>query len=105
MPKWQSLYSKNDMSNLDPNTPLFKLTLQELKTELMEEIQKQFLAFFPKKKYEYGIKGLAKILGCSRAKASKIKNSGVIDEAIFQNGKIIVIDIEKALQLLDKNKE
>ncbi len=91
------------MSNLDPNTPLFKLTLQELKTELMEEIQKQFLS--PKNKYEYGIKGLAKILGCSRSTANKIKKSGVIDEAIFQNGKLIVIDREKALQLLNKNKE
>ena len=93
------------MNNLDPNTPLFKLTLQELKAELRVEIQNQFSTLFPKKKYEYGIKGLAKILGCSRAKASKIKNSGIIDEAIFQNGKIIVIDIEKALELLNKNKE
>ncbi|EKY07783.1 DUF3853 family protein [Capnocytophaga sp. oral taxon 380] len=93
------------MNNLDPNTPLFKLTLQELKSELMEEFQSQFLTLLSKKKYEYGIKGLAKILGCSRAKASKIKNSGVINEAIFQNGKIIIIDIEKALGLLNKNKE
>lgn len=93
------------MNNLDPNTPLFKLTLQELKSELMEEFQSQFLTLLSKKKYEYGIKGLAKILGCSRAKASKIKNSGVINEAIFQNGKIIIIDIEKALRLLNKNKE
>lgn len=105
MLKWQSPYSKNVMSKLDPNTPLFKLTLQELKAELMEEIQKQILTLFPKKKYEYGIKGLAKILGCSRTKASKIKNSGIIDEAIFQNGKIIIIEIEKALELLNKNKE
>ena len=93
------------MNNLDPNTPLFKLTLQELKSELMEEFQSQFLTLLSKKKYEYGIKGLSKILGCSRAKASKIKNSGVINEAIFQNGKIIIIDIEKALGLLNKNKE
>ena len=27
------------MNNLDPNTPLFKLTLQELKSELIVEIQ------------------------------------------------------------------
>ena len=35
------------------------------------------------KKYEYGIKGIAKIFGCSRDKAQKIKNSGDIDEAIL----------------------
>lgn len=37
------------MNNLDPNTPLFKLTLQELKSELIVEIQNQFSTLFPKK--------------------------------------------------------
>jgi len=62
---------------------------------------------FPKKltsenKYEYGLKGLAKILGCSVSKASEIKSSGILDEAIIQNGNIIIIDKEKALQLFAK---
>ena len=57
------------------------------------------------KKYEYGLKGLAKILGCSRSTASKIKSSGILDEAICQNGKLIIIDKEKALELLKKSKE
>lgn len=53
-------------------------------------------------KYEYGLKGLAKILGCSVSKASEIKSSGILDEAIIQNGNIIIIDKEKALQLFAK---
>ena len=74
---------------------LWELTIDEFK-ELQFEITKE-------KSYEYGIKGLAKILGCSRSKAYNIKASGIIDEAIFQNGKMMVIDVEKTLRLLSEN--
>ena len=74
---------------------LWELTIDEFK-ELQFEITKE-------KSYEYGIKGLAKILGCSRSKAYNIKASGIIDDAIFQNGKMMVIDVEKTLRLLSEN--
>ncbi|WP_297984880.1 DUF3853 family protein [uncultured Chryseobacterium sp.] len=74
---------------------LWELTIDEFK-ELQREISKE-------KTYEYGIKGLAKILGCSRSKAYNIKASGILDDAIFQNGRMMVIDVEKALRLLSKN--
>ena len=74
---------------------LWELTIDEFK-ELQFEITKE-------KSYEYGIKGLAKILGCSRSKAYNIKASGIIDEAIFQNGKMMVIDEEKTHRLLSEN--
>lgn len=41
-----------------------------------------------------------KIKGCSRATASKIKSSGIIDDAISQVGNLIVIDKFKALKLI-----
>lgn len=75
---------------------LWQLTVDEYK-DLHQELKKE-------KQYEHGIKGLAKILGVSRAKAYNIKASGILDGAIFQNGKIIVIDVEKALRLFaEKN--
>ncbi|MDN5396539.1 MAG: DUF3853 family protein, partial [Chryseobacterium sp.] len=40
-----------------------------------------------------------KMLGCSISKASEIKSSGLLDDAIIQNGNIIIIDKEKALAL------
>lgn len=58
---------------------------------------------FTDKKYVYGLNGLAKLLGCGRTKAQEIKNSGKIDEAIYQAGRKIVIDSEKALELLQDN--
>lgn len=59
---------------------------------------------FTEKKYVYGINGLANLLGCGRTKAQEIKSSGQIDQAIYQSGKTIVIDSEKALQLLKTNR-
>ena len=53
-----------------------------------------------KKHYVYGIQGLCDLLGCSQTTAHRIKSSGVIDAAISQNGNIIVIDADLALDLL-----
>lgn len=53
----------------------------------------------------YGIKGLCDLLQCSKATAHRIKNSGVIKDAITQNGRKIVIDAQKALDLIHASKE
>ncbi len=49
--------------------------------------------------YEHGIAGIAKIFGCSIPTANRIKKSGVIDSAITQVGRKIVVDSELALSL------
>ena len=54
-------------------------------------------------KYVYGLSGLAKILGCSKNHAGKLKSKGIFDEAIIQNGRKIIIDSEKALELFKNN--
>ncbi|VFA44128.1 MULTISPECIES: DUF3853 family protein [Chryseobacterium group] len=79
------------MKNIDPKTPIWRLTVEEF-LEVSKKINSE-------KKYEYGLKGLAKMLGCSISKASEIKSSGLLDDAIIQNGNIIIIDKEKALAL------
>ena len=48
----------------------------------------------------YGTFGLVFVLGCSVSTAQRIKSSGVIDAAISQNGKVVVIDVERALDIL-----
>lgn len=82
------------MNEIDSNTPIWQLTVGQFM-----ELQNRS---YGEKKYEYGIKGIAKIFGCSTAQAHRIKSSGKIDKAIVQNGNIIVIDKEKALQLFGK---
>ncbi|CAA7387730.1 MULTISPECIES: DUF3853 family protein [Chryseobacterium group] len=82
------------MKNIDPQTPISQLTVAEF-LEISKRVNSE-------KKYEYGLKGLAKILGCSVSKASEVKSSGILNKAIIQNGNIIIIDKEKALQLFGK---
>ena len=80
--------------NIDRQTPLWKLTVEEF-LEISKNLNSE-------NKYEYGLKGLAKILGCSVSKASEIKSSGILNEAIIQKGNIIIIDKKRALELFAK---
>ncbi|GGP06724.1 hypothetical protein GCM10010992_27740 [Cloacibacterium rupense] len=82
------------MNDIDPKTPLWKLTVEEFLEISKKVIQSD--------KYEYGLKGIAKIFGCSVSKASEIKSSGILDDAIIQRGNIIIIDKQKALKLFAK---
>ena len=59
----------------------------------------------PQKHFVYGLKGLCCLLGCSLSTAARIKSSGTIDAAISQQGKIIVIDADLALELLNVQKK
>lgn len=53
----------------------------------------------------YGIKGLCDLLQCSKATAIRIKNSGVIERAITQTGRKIIIDAQLALDLIKTSKK
>ena len=57
------------------------------------------------KKLAYGIKGIAETFGCSIPTANRIKKSGVIDKAISQIGRKIVVDVDLALELAGKRKK
>jgi len=52
----------------------------------------------------YGLSGLASIIGCSVATASRLKKSGLFDPAISQVNRQIVVDVEKALAIISKAK-
>ena len=56
----------------------------------------------PKKKYVYGRAGIAELFKCSKTTASRIKQSGLIDGAYKQVGRLIIVDAEKALELAAK---
>lgn len=56
------------------------------------------------KRYVHGISGIASLFGCSIPTASRIKRSGIIDDAITQIGRKIVVDAEKALLLVAGSK-
>jgi len=52
----------------------------------------------------YGIKGIAETFNCSIPTANRIKKSGLIDKAISQVGRKIVVDVDTALELTNGNK-
>ena len=46
-----------------------------------------------------GLEGIASIFGVSISTAKRIKASGIIDKAISQHERVIVTDVDKALEL------
>lgn len=83
--------------------PFFSMTgseIVELFSTVFPQQQVTVTSDLTTKKYVYGISGLAKLLNCGRTKAGEIKNSGVINTAIVQDGKKLIIDADKALELL-----
>ena len=51
------------------------------------------------KRTYYGIEGIAQVFGCSVPTANRIKRSGIIDDAITQIGRKIIVDADMALAL------
>ena len=51
----------------------------------------------------YGIEGIARVFGCSVPTANRIKKSGIIDKAITQIGRKIVVDADLALSLVKES--
>ena len=87
----------------DFNKPVWQLTIGEFmelldsRTPKIEE--KNISQNSTSIKYVYGLAGLAKLIGCSINHASKLKSCGVFDEAIIQNGRKIIVNSEKAIEL------
>jgi hypothetical protein len=55
------------------------------------------------RKVKYGLKGLQDILGCGITTAQKVKNSGILGDAVMQVGRKIIIDEEKAYERLKEH--
>lgn len=86
------------MIEFDPNTKLSDLTVAQFRELFAQCAVKQV----EEHNFVYGIEGIAKIYNCSIATAQRIKKSGRIAAAIVQEGRQIVVDVEKALSLYNK---
>lgn len=70
-------------------------------TQMLKDVVEEAVSEAVEEKEVYGIEGIAKLLGnCSKSKAQMVKNSGVIDAAITQNGRKITTDVKLAKKLL-----
>jgi hypothetical protein len=89
---------------MDVNTRIIDLTVGDLLDLIKKEqpVQEPVQVKDYTEGYVYGLKGLAKLLGCSKQHAMRIKASGKLDKAIIQNGRTIIIDSQLALELFGK---
>jgi len=80
-------------------TPIAFLTVGQLLELLDMERKKQPVAG-PKetKKLVYGLRGIRNLFGVSHATAYRYKET-IINEAVSQQGRKIVVDVDKALEL------
>ena len=108
-----SLITKAVKNEQDPEyeelleKPLWQFTGKDheymLKHVLMESLSDEGGNQLSNKKYVQGIKGIADLFGCSKSTAQRIKNSGVIDDAITQVQRKILVDADLALRLVKES--
>lgn len=91
------------IADITDDTPIAILTVGQLKEVLSMGIPTQVtVQEAPKKNLVFGYQGLATVLGKSVGWAGKLIRSGRIAEAVTQEGRTIIIDADKALELLGK---
>jgi hypothetical protein len=84
------------------NTPIVMLTVGQLKAVIRQEIALNGLK--PEKceevvvKYAFGLHGIREIFNVSHTTAQKYKD-GILKDAVMQNGRKIILDVEKAKAL------
>lgn len=74
-----------------------------LKRIIMDSFSSPNVGSTSQKNYVKGYSGIATLFGCSKSTAQRIKKSGVIDDAIMQVNRKILVDADMALQLVKKN--
>lgn len=105
-----SLISKAINTGQDPKyeelleKPLWQFSGKDhefmLKHILMESFASAEVEPSSQRRYVQGYQGIADLFGCSRSTAQRIKKSGIIDEAITQVNRKILVDADLALQLV-----
>ena len=90
--------------------PIAMMTGEELTFLLNSSMEAKTNEQVPvvQKRTYYGIEGIAQVFGCSVPTANRIKRSGIIDAAITQIGRKIIVDADMALALskeAESNKE
>ncbi len=55
-------------------------------------------------RYVKGLKGIRELFGVSHATAQRYKDT-ILKDAVSQQGRVIIVDVEKALELFNENKQ
>lgn len=82
------------MRVIDIDTAELRTIIEDVVRQVLNERKEE------KAEYVYGLDGLAKLLGCSKQSAMRAKNSGKFAKAIKQDGRKIIINKTKLMELL-----
>lgn len=94
------------MFEVNKNTPLAALTVGQLMqlfadNNKVESIQATTM---PDKRLVYGLRGIRQLFDVSHATAQRYKDT-FLQPAIMQNGRKIVVDVDKAMELFAEKME
>ncbi len=93
--------------DVDDNTPVSMLTVGQLRRALFPDdgkaVVKSAEPTTEGKRYVYGLSGIRGLFNVSIPTAHRLKNT-VLKGAISQQGRVIVCDVEKAMQLFHENR-
>jgi hypothetical protein len=87
---------------ISANTRIIDLTVGELIDIINKATPKAVQPQKPTRVYDYGIAGIARTFNSSASTAKRIKASGKFRDAIRQTGRTIIIDVEMARTMADK---
>ena len=94
--------------DVDDNTPVSMLTVGQLRKALFPDMEKAKTdtrkPSTPDKRYVYGLAGIRGLFNVSIPTAHRLKNT-ILREAVSQQGRVIVCDVERAMQLFHANKK
>ena len=84
---------------------LMQATLGDIKQMISDAVREAALTAIAeneenRRNFVYGLKGLALLLGCSISTAERLRQSGILDQAIIAHKGLLVIDADMALDLL-----
>jgi hypothetical protein len=88
-------------TTINSSTPIALLTVGQL-MELLNSEKKQETVSIPEtsKRLVYGLHGIRNLFNVSHATAFRYKET-IIKDAVSQNGRKIVVDVDKALELFN----
>lgn len=89
------------MEIISKDTPIALLTVGQLQRIFGIEERMQTLEIERPKQYVYGLAGIRKLFNVSHATAQRYKDT-IIKDAVMQNGRKIIVDVDKAMDLFEK---
>lgn len=94
-------------TSIKSDTPVAMMTIGQLASYLGlngAREQKETSNTGSSKSYVYGLRGIQNLFNVSHTTAQMYKD-GILREAVYQSGRKIVVDVEKAIDLFNSSRE